>query len=120
MPFSISLFVAVPFLFEETPGAEGLKAAAAASIPPQPQPQAAGIKASFSPLLGKDKQNPDFSWKPGKESVRSFVPRFLPKNYADTSSGQRPRAIKGGGAPDVVSGGQLGLCGAVGMHAARG
>jgi hypothetical protein len=86
MPCSIALFVVVCVLFsqqcpfssrfEETPGAEG-------GSTPQP---AAGIKAFFSPLLGKDKQTPDFSRTRRKESVTSFVPRALPKNR-----GGRPR-----------------------------
>ena len=66
----------MPVLFEEAPGAEG-------GSTPQP---AAGIKAFFSPLLGKDKQTPDFSRTRRKESVTSFVPRALPKNR-----GGRPR-----------------------------
>ena len=37
-------------------------------------------------MLGKHKQNPDFSWAPRKEGVTSFVPRSLPKNL-----GGRPR-----------------------------
>ena len=53
----------MPVLCEETPGAEG-------GSTPQP---AAGIRASFSPLQGKDTQTPDFSWAPRKESVTSFV-----------------------------------------------
>ena len=63
----------MPFLFEETPGAEGGST-----------PQPAGIKAFFSPLQGKDTQTPDFSWTP--RSVTSFVSRALPKNR-----GGRPR-----------------------------
>ena len=53
----------MPVLCEETPGAEG-------GSTPQP---AAGIRAFFSPLQGKDTQTPDFSWAPRKESVTSFV-----------------------------------------------
>ena len=67
----------MPLLFEETPGAEGGST---------PQPQAAGIKAVFSPLQGKNTQTPDFSWAPRKESVTSFVPRPSPRNL-----GGRPR-----------------------------
>ena len=68
---------AMPLLFEETPGAEGGST---------PQPQAAGIKAVFSPLQGKNTQTPDFSWAPRKESVTTFGPRPLPRNL-----GGRPR-----------------------------
>ena len=67
----------MPLLFEETPGAEGGST---------PQPQAAGIKAVFSPLQGKNTQTPDFSWAPRKESVTTFGPRPLPRNL-----GGRPR-----------------------------
>jgi hypothetical protein len=46
-----------------------------------PQPQAAGTKAPFSPLLGKDKQNPDVIQLGASEGERrEFCAQiFLPK-----------------------------------------
>ena len=84
MPCSIALFVVVCVLFSQqcpfsSRRLRELKAAA-------PRSRRRESKASFSPLLGKDKQTPDFSRTRRKESVTSFVPRALPKNR-----GGRPR-----------------------------